>query len=301
VEILSGIYNERTTGAPICTLVWNKDVNSEPYEEIRFKPRPGHADYTAWKRYGGYNDYRGGGRFSGRTTLSHLIAGVIALKLLKSISVEVIAFTSEIGGIKAKAMPIEELKDNFGSSPVSCPDLDASKEMIESIKEAKASGDSLGGVVRGLALNVPAGVGEPVFESLESRVSSLMFAIPGVKGVEFGAGFHSTKRKGSENNDPFTVKEERIVTLTNSSGGILGGISTGMPIEVNVALKPASSISIEQQTVNLQEMKDDTITVKGRHDPCIVPKAVPVVQSSLAITLCDALIEHGLIPKVLGE
>ncbi len=301
VEILSGTLNERTTGAPICALVWNKDVDSDPYKEIRYKPRPGHADYTAWKRYGGYNDYRGGGRFSGRITLSHLIAGVIALKLLKSTGVEVIAYTLEIGGIKAKDMPIEEIKDNTEKSPVLCPDLKASKLMVESIKKARSSGDSLGGVVKGIALHVPSGVGEPIFESLESRISSMMFSIPGVKGVEFGAGFQSARKKGSDNNDPFTVREGQIKTLTNYSGGVLGGISTGMPIEVNVAFKPASSISIKQQTVNLQEMRDDTITVKGRHDPCIVPKAVLVVQSSLAITLCDIFIEECLIPKVLGE
>lgn len=299
VELLSGVFEGRTTGAPICALVWNRDVDSRPYEEIRFKPRPGHADYTAWLRYGGYNDYRGGGRFSGRVTLTHLIAGVIALKLLGRIGVEVLAYTAEIGGIKAREMPVEEVKSKVRSSPVSCPDPHASKLMEESIRKVRLMGDSLGGVVKAVALNVPAGLGEPVFESLESRISSIMYSIPGVKGVEFGAGFRSARMKGSENNDPFTVEGRRVVTMTNNSGGILGGISTGMPIEVSVAFKPPSSIPIKQRTVNLRKMEEASITVKGRHDPCIVPKAVPVVESSLAITLCDILMEAGVIPRVL--
>jgi len=299
VEILSGTFKERTTGAPICALVWNKDVKSEPYEDIKYKPRPGHADYTAWKRFGGYNDYRGGGRFSGRVTLSYIIAGVVALKLLKRLGVEVLAYVSEIGGIKARKLPIKEIREKARSSPISCPDSKASKLMVESISEAKSSGDSLGGVVRGIVSNVPAGVGEPIFESLGSRISSIIFSIPGVKGVEFGAGFQSARKRGSENNDPFTIKEGKIVTLSNNSGGILGGISTGMSIEVAVAFKPASSIQIKQQTVNIQKMEKDSIAVGGRHDPCIVPKAVPVIESSLAITLCDIMMEECLVPRVL--
>jgi chorismate synthase len=299
VELLSGVFEGRTTGAPICALVWNRDVDSRPYEEVRFKPRPGHADYTAWRRYGGYNDYRGGGRFSGRITLTHLIAGVIALKLLKRVGVEVVAYTVEIGGIKAREMPIEEIKSKVRLSPVSCPDLRASKLMEESIKKVRLMGDSLGGVVKAVALNVPAGLGEPIFESLESRISSIMYSIPGVKGVEFGLGFRSARLKGSENNDPFTVEGGRVITVTNNSGGVLGGISTGMPIEVSVAFKPPSSIPIKQRTVNLQKMEDAFISVKGRHDPCIVPKAVPVVESSLAMALCDILVEAGVIPRVL--
>ncbi|MEM2901755.1 MAG: chorismate synthase [Candidatus Bathyarchaeia archaeon] len=299
VELLSGVFEGRTTGAPICALVWNKDVDSQPYEEFRFKPRPGHADYTAWRRYGGYNDYRGGGRFSGRVTLSHLIAGVIALKLLERVGVEVVAYTAEIGGIKAGEMPLEEIKSKVRLSPVSCPDPKASKLMEEYVKKVRSMGDSLGGVVKAVALNVPAGLGEPIFESLESKISSIMYSIPGVKGVEFGAGFLSARMKGSENNDPFTVEKGRIVNLTNNSGGILGGISTGMPIEVSVAFKPPSSIRVKQRTVNLLKMEDASVVVKGRHDPCIVPKAVPVVESSLAIALCDILMEAGLIPRVL--
>lgn len=299
VEILSGIFNGFTTGAPICLLVWNKDVDSSEYEKMRFLPRPGHADYTAFMKYGGFNDFRGGGRFSGRVTATFVMAGAVAKKLLSSIGIEVLAHTIQIDGIKAEPKRIEEIRARVYKSAVRCADPKAAEEMVEAIAHAKEAGDSLGGVVEGMALNVPVGLGEPVFETLDGEMAKALFAIPAVKGVEFGSGFSSAGKRGSENNDPFTIKNGKIVTTTNNAGGILGGISNGVPITVRVAVKPTSSIAKTQQTVDMQKMGKATLAVKGRHDVCIVPRAVVVVEAMMAVVLCDFAIRAELIPGVL--
>jgi len=299
VEILSGIFNGHTTGAPICLLVWNKDIDSSEYEKMRFLPRPGHADYTAFMKYGGFNDFRGGGRFSGRTTAAFVMAGAIAKKLLSLISIEVLAYTIEIGGIKAEPKGFDEIRENAEKNLLKCADLKAAEEMLKAIEKAKEDGDSVGGIVEGVALNVPVGLGEPVFDTLEGDLAKALLAIPAVKGVEFGSGFSAAGKRGSENNDQFIIRNGKIVTQTNNAGGILGGISNGMPIVVRVAVKPTSSIARSQETVDIKNMEGANLAVKGRHDVCIVPRAVAVVESMMAVTLCDFAIRAGLIPRVI--
>jgi len=299
VEILSGLFNGRTTGAPICLLTWNRDADSSQYERIRFTPRPGHADYTALVKYGGFNDFRGGGRFSGRITATFVMAGAVAKQLLNTIGVEVLAHTTEIGGVKAEAKKIAEIRKNVETDPLKCADPKAAKEMMRLIEEAREAADSLGGTIEGMALNLPAGLGEPVFDTLEGDLAKALFAIPAVKGVEFGAGFSVTGKRGSENNDPFTVRNGKIVTTTNNAGGILGGISNGMPLVLRVAVKPTPSIASPQETVDLTKIKNASLEIKGRHDACIVPRAVPVVEAMMAVTLCDFAMRAQLIPEVI--
>ncbi len=299
VEILSGVFNGFTTGAPICLLMWNKDVDSGAYRKNIFLPRPGHADYTAFVKYGGFNDFRGGGRFSGRLTATFVMGGAIARKLLGLSGIEVLAHTIEIGGIKAQPKEFGEIKESVEKNPLRCADLEAAGEMVKLIEQVREEGDSLGGVIEGIALNVPVGLGEPVFDNLDGDLAKALLAIPAVKGVEFGAGFSVAGKKGSENNDPFTIKDGRIVTVTNNAGGILGGISNGMPIVVRVAVKPTSSIAKSQPTVDMENMENTSISVRGRHDVCIVPRAVAVVEAMMAITLCDFAMRAGLIPRVI--
>jgi chorismate synthase len=253
-------------------------------------------------KYGGFNDYRGGGRFSGRVTVALIMAGAVAKKLLSSFDVDVLAYTKAIGKVKmGKAFSPAEIRKRRYETSVRCPDLACAEAMEEAIVNAKKEGDSLGGIIECLALNVPAGVGEPLFDALDADMAKILLVVPAVKGVEFGAGFASAKLKGSENNDAYLMKGGKFVALTNNAGGILGGLSSGMPIVVRVAVKPTSSIAKEQRTVNLSRMADDKIKVGGRHDPCVVPKAVPVVESAVAITLADHMIRAGVIPKVLKE
>ena len=299
VEILSGTLNGMTTGAPICLLIWNRDIDSSEYEKARFLARPGHADYTAFIKYGGFNDFRGGGRFSGRITAAFVMAGAIAKKLLDTIGVEVLAHTIELGGIKAEPKELDEIKGTMEKNPFKCADLKAAEAMAKAIEKVKREGDSVGGIIEGIALNVPAGLGEPVFDTLEGALAKALFAIPAVKGVEFGSGFSATRKRGSENNDPFTIKNGKIVTVTNNAGGILGGISNGMPLVVRVAIKPTSSIAKSQQTVDLKDMKGASLQVAGRHDVCIVPRAAVVVESMIAVTLCDFAMRAELIPRVI--
>lgn len=299
VEILSGTFNGNATGAPVCLLIWNRDVDSSEYEKMRFLPRPSHADYTAFMKYGGFNDFRGGGRFSGRITATFVMAGAIAKKLLNLISIEVLAYTIEVGGIRAEPKGFNEIKENIGGNLLKCADLKAAEEMVRAIEKAKEKGDSIGGIIEGVALNVPVGLGEPVFDTLEGDLAKALFAIPAVKGVEFGSGFSAARKRGSENNDPFIIRNGRIETITNNAGGILGGISNGMPLVVRVVIKPTSSIAKSQETVNIKNMESASLAVKGRHDICIVPRAVVVVEAMMAVTLCDFAMRVGLIPRVI--
>jgi chorismate synthase len=300
VEIISGVFNGRATGAPICLVVWNQDVASGDYEKTRFLPRPGQADYTALMKYGGFNDYRGGGRFSGRITATMVMAGAIARKLLAILGVEIVAHTVAIGSVTAEAKSLDEIRKNRALNPLWCADPKASREMLGLIEAVKKEGDSLGGVIEGVALNVPVGLGEPLFATLDGELARAMLAIPAVKGVEFGSGFATASKKGSENNDPFTLKDGRIATASNNAGGILGGLSNGMPVVLRVAVKPTPSISKSQPTVNIKDMAPATVTVKGRHDVCIVPRAVVVVESMMALTLCDLALRAGLIPRIIA-
>lgn len=300
VKILSGVFNGFTTGAPISMMVENREADSSDYEAVKDLPRPGHADYPAYVKYGGFNDYRGGGRFSGRVTVALVMAGAVAKKLLGVFDVDVLAYTKAIGNVKmVKALGFEEIRKRRYEAAVRCPDLACAEAMEEAIVKARKEGDSLGGIIECIALNVPAGVGEPLFDALDSDIAKILLAVPAVKGVEFGAGFKVAELKGSENNDAYLMKNGKIITQTNNAGGILGGLSSGMPIIIRVAVKPTPSIAREQRTVDLVKMEDTTVKVTGRHDPCVVPKAVPVVESSVAIILADHMIRAGVIPKVL--
>jgi chorismate synthase len=298
VEILSGLFNGVTTGAPITMLVWNKDTDSSVYEKMRFIPRPGHADYTAFIKYGGFNDFRGGGRFSGRVTTGLVMAGGIAKKLLEKAGIEVLAHTVQIGNISTSQSSIEDIRQNANSNPLHCVDTEVYRKMTEVIEQAQQEGDSLGGVIEAVALNVPPGLGEPIFDTMEGELAKALFAIPAVKGVEFGSGFNVASSKGSENNDPFEIINNHIVTKTNNAGGVLGGISNGMPIVMRVAIKPTPSISRSQPSIDLQQMSATSLNIKGRHDTCIVPRAVPVVESMIAITLVDFALQAGIIPRI---
>jgi chorismate synthase len=301
-KILSGVFNGFTTGAPIAVMVENKETKSSDYEAIKDLPRPGHADYTAKVKYGGFGDYRGGGRFSGRVTVALIMAGTIAKKLLSKFNVNVLAYTQAIGQVKAdKKFSPEEIRKNRYAAAIRCPDLACSEKMEHAIVVAKKAGDSLGGVVECLALNMPVGVGEPLFDSLDADLAKALFGVPAVKGVEFGAGFGASEMRGSENNDAFLLKNGKVATQTDNAGGILGGLSSGMPIMIRVAIKPTPSITKEQKTVNLKENKNASISVGGRHDPCVVPKAVPAIEAAVAVTLVDHMIRGGFIPKVLRE
>jgi len=302
VEILSGVFEGYTTGAPVCMLVWNRDVDDSSYMEIRYKPRPGHADYPASQRYKGFNDFRGGGIFSGRSTVPLVMAGALARRLLEKVQVEVLAHTIEIAGVKVESdLSLDEIRRLTYTNSVRCASPSVAKRMEAAIVEAAGQGDSVGGVVEGLALNLPAGVGEPLYDSLDADLAKLLFNIPGVKSVEFGLGLESARLRGSSFNDEYTVQSGRVTSPTNRAGGIIGGLSTGQPVRIHVAFRPTSSIAKAQKTVNLKRMEDEIIEVKGRHDPCIIPKAVPVVEACIGIVLTDHLIRVGIIPKVLGN
>ncbi|WP_415283680.1 chorismate synthase [Candidatus Nitrososphaera sp. FF02] len=299
VEILSGTFNGFTTGAPICMLIWNKDSDSRSYEAIKNIPRPGHADYPASVKYGGFVDYRGSGRFSGRLTATLVMAGAVAQKLLKqTLGVETVAYTSEIGGIKAKNITAANIAKRYDND-VRCPDPDAAEKMRDAILKAKKDGDSLGGIVECTSANMPVGLGEPIFASLESDISKALFSIPAVKAVEFGSGFEGSKRRGSENNDAYYIKDGKVVTRTNNAGGILGGLSSGMPLVVRVAFKPAASIAKTQDTLDVSTSEQAKLTVPGRHDPCVVPRAPPIVECVVSMVLADHAVRYGLIPPVL--
>jgi len=295
VEILSGVFQGYTTGAPILMLVWNKDVDPRPYEMLKNKPRPGHADYPASVKYRGFNDYRGGGRFSGRITAGYVMAGAVAKKILAKLGVEVLAYSLEIGGVRTPQITVDQIRENRYANEVRCPDPITAEEMKKVILAARKEGDSVGGIVECIALNLPLGLGEPVFSSLDSDLARALFSIPAVKGVEFGSGFAAARLRGSENNDPYTIVDGKITTLRNNSGGILGGLSTGSPLVLRVAFKPASSIAKPQKTVDLESKTETEIIVPGRHDPTVVPRAVPVVEAVVAFVLADHVLRAGLI------
>jgi chorismate synthase len=300
VKVLSGIFNGFTTGAPIAVLVENKETDSSDYEAMKDLPRPGHSDYPAQIKYGGLNDYRGGGRFSGRVTVALIMAGTIAKKMLSRFDVDVLVYTSAIGQVKAdKKFSAEEIRKNRYSTPTRCPDISCGEKMEEAIVNAKKEGESLGGIIECLVLGMPVGVGEPLFDALDADLAKSVFTVPAVKGVEFGVGFEAAQMKGSQNNDAYQIEKGQVVSLTDNAGGVLGGLSSGMPIMMRMAIKPTPSIAKKQKTVNLKKMENAVLSVKGRHDPCVVPKAVPAIEAAIAITLADHMIRAGFIPRVL--
>ncbi|MDP3765070.1 MAG: chorismate synthase [Nanoarchaeota archaeon] len=290
VEILSGVFEGKTTGMPISMVIYNKDVDSSKYEKIKYLLRPGHADFTYQIKHK-FRDYRGGGRSSARETAARVAAGAIAKKLLSKYGISVIAYVKEIAGIKASKIDYREIYKNN----VRCPDKNAAKKMEQSILKAKNEGDSVGGICEIVALNVPAGLGKPIYNKLEADLGSAILGINAVKGVEFGTGFELARMKGSRSNDEFIVKNNKIVTKTNHHGGILGGISTGMPIVMKAVVKPASSILKKQRTINYKTMKQETISVEGRHDPATIVRFPPIAEAMTAIVLADHMIMAGKI------
>ncbi len=294
VKLVSGIFEGKTDGTPITALVYNADMNSSAYENIKDNPRPGHGDYT-WKvRYGTY-DYRGGGRGSGRVTIGHVIGGAVAKKLLNTLKIKVISHVTQVGDIKANPVDVNELETNINQNSVRCADLEAAERMEAEIIETKKVGDSIGGIVETVVLNSPAGLGDPVFGKLDAELAGGLMGIGSVKGVEIGLGFKSAELKGSQMNDEFLIENNTIKTKTNHSGGILGGITTGMPINIRMAVKPTPSISLTQKTVDMKLMEAKEILIQGRHDPCICPRVTTVAEATVSIILADQLIMAGYI------
>lgn len=292
-QFLSGLVDDVTCGAPLAALIENTNTRSQDYAQLRDKPRPGHADFTAQVKYGGFQDVAGGGHFSGRLTAPLCIAGSICLQMLKRRGIEVAAHIASIAGEADRPFdPMGEsveTMDALKRAPFPVLDEKAGERMRKAILRAKEEGDSVGGVIECLVTGVPAGLGEPMFGGMENRLAAALFGIPAVKGVEFGAGFGVATMRGSENNDPFTVEDGKLVTETNHAGGILGGITNGMPLVFRLAVKPTPSIAKQQQTVSLSKKQVEELVVTGRHDPCIVPRAVPVVEAVTALVLTDLL------------
>ncbi len=293
-EICSGVFEGKTTGAPISIIIFNKDADSTKYEPIKDLLRPGHANFTYLEKYAIF-DYRGGGRSSARETACRVAAGAVAKKLLALQGIQVVAFVKEIGGIVTEEPLLNDpinLQTATRKSPIFCPDEKATEKIIQAIQKVKEEGDSLGGVVEAIGFNLPAGLGNPIYEKLEANLAKAMLSIPATKGFEIGSGFQATRMKGSEHNDPFIVnKEGKITKASNLAGGALGGISTGMPLIVRVAFKPTSSIMKPLKTVSIQGKEEEFKIPEGsRHDPCITIRAVPVVEAMMAVVLADSLL-----------
>ena len=299
-RILCGLLDGVTTGAPLCLIIENTNIRSKDYSDLKIHPRPGHADYTAFVRYGGHNDIRGGGHFSGRLTACLVAAGGIARQILQRRGILIGAHALQIGPVFDRRFdPVsispEEL---IRLSETYFALLDPEKEsaMRDVIEEARMAQDSIGGIVECAVTGLPAGLGSPMFDGVENVLGAALFGVPAVKGVEFGDGFGVAALHGSENNDPFTYGEDgKVKTLTNHAGGVLGGITTGMPLVFRCAVKPTSSISLAQHTIDLSRGCDDTLSVHGRHDPCIVPRAIPVVEGVAAMALLDMMSGQGLL------
>lgn len=291
-EFLSGVVDGLTCGAPITAIIRNQNTRSQDYDDLRTHPRPGHADYTASIKHRNHHDVAGGGHFSGRLTAPLCIAGGLCLQWLAKAGVKIGAYIQSIGNITTDPHSLNWCAPDLEHIPKDFPVLDVqlAEKMKNAIMEAKKSGDSLGGTISCFATGYPAGIGDALFSGMEGKLSHILFGIPAVKGIEFGSGFAGSKMNGSQNNDPYIICNGNIQTATNNAGGILGGITTGMPIYFRVAVKPTPSIALPQQTVNLETMQPETISVKGRHDPCIVPRAVPVVEAATAFALYDAFL-----------
>lgn len=296
VKIISGLFKGRSTGSPLTGIIVNENTKSKDYEKTKDLMRPGHADYTANQRYKGFADYRGGGHFSARLTAPYVFAGAIAELILKKLSpnLKISSRIRAISTVKDKdflsssdyqALAEKNINSEF---PLFTSSLEV--KMKAKITQARAEKDSVGGIIEAFALNVPSGLGDPFFESVESRLAGLLFSIPAVKGVSFGLGFDFAQKNGSQVNDPFFIEDNQVRTKTNNNGGINGGITNGMPIIVQVVLKPTPSIGKKQETIDLQEMKNTEIEIVGRHDPCVVLRAFPVVEAAMALCLAECLL-----------
>ena len=297
-HILCGLVDGVTCGAPLAAVIENTNTRSQDYAQLRDNPRPGHADWTAQVKYGGFQDVAGGGHFSGRLTAPLCIAGGVCLQILARRGIRIGAHIRSIAQVADTPFsPIGEswtrLKQ-VQDSPFPVLDQEAGERMRETILSARKDGDSVGGVVECMVTGLPAGVGEPMFQGLESQLAAALFAIPAVKGVEFGSGFEAAQLRGSQNNDPFVMENGTVSTASNHAGGILGGISNGMPLVFRVAFKPTPSIAQPQQTVSLSAGAAAPLQITGRHDPCIVPRAVPVVEAAAAVVLLDALLQRNM-------
>lgn len=296
-QILSGLNGNKTTGAPLCAFIPNTDTRSQDYTNVQKLARPGHADYTGAVRYKGFNDVRGGGHFSGRLTAPLTFAGAICGQILERRSIYTGAHILSIHNIKDDSFNVLDLsrEEVLAVRHKAFPVINDKKgnAMITDIEKARLACDSLGGVVECASINIPAGIGSPIFEGLENSIAQLVFGIPAVKGIEFGAGFEAAKMLGSQNNDEFYVDERgHVRTKTNNHGGILGGISSGMPIVLRAAFKPTPSIAQPQKTIDYGELTNETINIVGRHDPCVVPRAVPVVESAVNIAILSHMLSY---------
>ncbi|WP_048050866.1 chorismate synthase [Methanosarcina soligelidi] len=299
VEILSGIFEGKSTGTPISMLVWNSDARSSSYDAIKNTPRPGHADFTYITRYG-IRDHRGGGRSSARETIGRVAGGALAKLLLSHYGIRIVGHVLELGGIRAKSLSFDEILENVEKTPVRCADPEAAKKMLEKVVALRQEGDSAGGIVEVIVKGVPAGLGEPVFDRLDADLAKALMSIPAVKGFEIGAGFEAARMRGSEMNDSFLMEDGRVTCSSNNAGGILGGISSGLDIVCRVAVKPTPSISKLQQTVDLTTRENAEIAIKGRHDPTIPPRMVPVAEAMVALVLADHMLRSGFInPRTL--
>lgn len=294
-EFLAGILDGFTCGAPIAAVIPNNNTKSKDYSNLYDIPRPGHADYTAQIKYGGFQDVAGGGHFSGRLTAPLCIAGGLCKQWLENMGIQIGAHISMIAGIEdeplcwnIKSASVPDLTLVNQDFPVLNPD--AGEKMRSEIAKARAEGDSVGGIIECAVIGLPVGIGEPMFSGVESKIAQIVYGIPAVKGVEFGAGFSVASMRGSENNDVFTITEDGIQTATNHAGGILGGITTGMPVVFRVAFKPTPSIAKAQESVSLSAKENVQLEIQGRHDPCIVPRAVPVVEAAAAIAIYDLIL-----------
>jgi len=292
-EILSGFFNGRTTGAPLCAVIRNSDMHSQDYGKLKDIMRPGHSDYPGYIKYNGFNDYRGGGHFSGRITAPLVFAGAICKQILESKGITIGTHVKSIEDIQDKSFyDVElskELLEELKTKELPLLDPEKEEEMRNTILEAKKDQDSVGGTIECTVLGMDAGIGNPFFDSVESTLAHLMFSVPAVKGIEFGKGFEMTKFRGSTTNDSYYYEGDKVKTRTNSNGGITGGITNGMPILFKVAVKPTSSISKPQKTINIAEKKEEELVVVGRHDPCIVQRAVPVIEAVTAMGILDLI------------
>jgi chorismate synthase len=294
-QILSGVYQGKTTGTPLAITMGNLDARPQDYQRLSFLPRPSHADYTGMVRFGGAADPRGGGHFSGRLTASLGAAGAVCKQILERRDIQVFARVAEIGGIADGPLdtvePDPKVLRALADKELPVLDQAAGAKMVALVEKVREEGDSVGGVVQCLVLGLPAGLGDPIFGGVESRLASLLYGIPAVKALSFGDGYAACRRRGSQNNDPFCVGPQgRLGTLTNHEGGINGGITNGMPLVLQIGIKPTPSIARAQQTVNIQTMQEETLSIRGRHDPCIVPRAAVAVEGAVAICILDLLL-----------
>jgi len=291
-EFLSGLVECTTCGAPITAIIRNTNTRSGDYSDLKDMPRPGHADYPAQVKYRGFQDVAGGGHFSGRLTAPLCIAGGLCKQWLEAMDIHIAAHIRAIGGIEDGPEKLNHTAPELSKIKAPFPVVNekAGEAMQAAIKSAKRDGDSIGGVIECFVTGLPAGLGDPMFSGIENRIAQIVFGIPAVKGLEFGSGFAGSCLRGSENNDAYTIADGQIRTETNNAGGILGGITTGMPLVFSAAIKPTPSIARQQQTISLSKMQGAELTIRGRHDPCIVPRAVPVIEAAAAIAIFDAFL-----------